>query len=542
MFRVLTWVIPTLALALTGCGSESTTTTSTGNSSGTGSSSGSTSKINNYAEGQNLEFDGELSDKFPTEFESAKAVGFKHYAELTVKSGATTRSGNASPTQKIRIIATDDNANGEKILRAANILAHLLTDKENSKYGSDKSSIASTMATREATLMLTANEDENTALLLGLFADNAIKLGVLGDLVSNANLQSQDPINTTDLIAFRDDFLALEEEDQEKIIEAFFTELPNEAGFPKWILNSQGLYYRELTVVGDCHYMTNFDIPNSCGSLGTNSDGDEADRDAAFEEILHLVQAQGIAPNDQTKPYQEAVRAEALRQYTDMNNGGAVAWNPTQSSWDDWESDDINPEIGQSYSHEYLASVFDAYMGMWQHQNEGLDGYKLNSREKMTLGDNGITDDAGLDFVTGMFHEMVQTTVRIDSNGVAEYHNKKGNLDSRFVMNTYQVVPPIEAYTYKSQYYLNAKIVGDKPMSLFANNEDNILEGNNQPNVINGLGGTDTYIINNKMSECVIAAHQGLYVLISCPNTNDDMLYEIEKLKFTDTEVLVSSL
>ncbi|MBW3694580.1 hypothetical protein EK599_02680 [Vibrio sp. T187] len=539
MIRVLTWVIPTLALALAGCGSESTNTTSTGASSG---STNSTNKVNNYAQGQNLEFDGEVSNQFPAEFQSAKNVGFEHYLELTITDNQSARSSiNASQNSKIRIIATDDNANGEKILRAANILGHLLTNNTGSKYGADKSSIATTLASREATLMLTKNEDENSALLLGLFADNAIKLGVLRDLVDNANLQDPASIDTSELIAFRDDFLNLEEEDQEKIIEAFFTQLPNVAGFPKWILNSQGLYYRELAVVGDCHYMTNFDIPNSCVSLGTNSDGHEADRDAAFEEILHLVQAQGIAPNDSTKPYQELVRAEALRQYTDMTNGGSVAWNPTQSSWQDWENDDVNPEIGQSYSHEYLASVFEAYMGMWQHQNTGLDGYKLTSRDKMVTGDNGINDDSGLDFITGMFHDMMQTTVRIDSNGVADYHTQQGNLESRFVMNAYQVAPPVDAYTFKSQYYLNAKIIGDKPMSLIANNEDNILEGNNQPNLINGLDGTDTYIINNEKSECTITASP-LFVVVSCPNTNDDILHNMEKIKFTDQEVLISSL
>ncbi|MGF1756011.1 hypothetical protein L4C33_20785 [Vibrio makurazakiensis] len=535
MFRVLIWAMPILALSLSGCGSDSHGASSTG--SGTGS--GVTVDVKNYAQGQNIAFNGEVLTTFPSEMQSAKDVGFTQYVELTLISDTKSHSSNTE--KKIRILATDDNANGEKVIRAVNIISHLLTNKLNSTYGSNKASIAQKLASREATLMLTSTEKENAELLTGLFAANAIKLNVLRNLVDGANVSDPASINTSELKAFTRDFSKLSEPDQEQIIDAFYTQLPLVAGFPKWILNSQGLYYRELTVVGDCHYMSNFDIPSTCQSLGKNGDGDEADRDAAFEEILHLIQAQGIAPNNSTKAYQEQVRAEAFRQYTDKKNGSVVAWNPTENSWKDWEGDDKNPEIGQSYSHEYLASVFEAYMGMWQHKTEGLDGYKLTSREKMKNGNNGINDDAGLEFVTGMFHNMIQNTVRIDSNGVADYHRKKGT-DARFVMNTYQVTPPIEAYTYKSQYYLNAKIIGDKAISLFANNEDNILEGNSQPNTINGLGGNDTYVIDNKYDECVIDNHPSMYVFVTCPNTGKDMLFNIEKLAFKDTEVLVSSL
>lgn len=101
--------------------------------------------------------------------------------------------------------------------------------------------------------------------------------------------------------------------------------------------------------------MSNF--ADYCANLG-----EHADRDAAFEEILHLVQAQGIAPYASTSSLQKAIQAHALSIYNNIQSGKPTVWRPTQSDWEDWESDDFDPErvklTGPSYSHEYFVCCF----------------------------------------------------------------------------------------------------------------------------------------------------------------------------------------
>lgn len=83
--------------------------------------------------------------------------------------------------------------------------------------------------------------------------------------------------------------------------------------------------FRELTLEGDCHYMSNF--ANYCENLGKH-----ADRDAGFEEILHLFQAQGIAPNPTFYVFQQQIQQRALSLYTDHKNGQYSPWQPSNSS------------------------------------------------------------------------------------------------------------------------------------------------------------------------------------------------------------------
>ncbi len=174
----------------------------------------------------------------------------------------------------------------------------------------------------------------------------------LDDAIADSGLpQSFDTSSLENFIAI---MMVLNEDDMDTLIESIALTLMSSGDTPNWLMNSQSLMYRELTFEGDCHYMSNF--ADYCANLG-----EHADRDAAFEEILHLVQAQGIAPNALTSSFQKAIQAHALSIYNDIQSGKPTVWRPTQSDWEDWESDDFDPErvklTGPSYSHEYFAAV-----------------------------------------------------------------------------------------------------------------------------------------------------------------------------------------
>ena len=463
-----------------------------------------------------------VSTAFPTELKVAADAGFTHYVKISLS--------ESNSDDAFHIVAVDDGVNNEKIFRAAKIIQHLLTTQPNSKYGTDKSRIAKTLAARDATLMLTKNDDQNDEMLTKIFVSELIRQGKLNHAIADSGLTHT--FDTSSLEKFVEDMMALSEEDLDSLVDSIATTLMNSADTPNWLMNSQSLMYRELTVEGDCHYMSNF--ADYCANLG-----EHADRDAAFEEILHLVQAQGIAPNASTSSLQNDIQAHALRIYSDMQAGKPTVWRPTQRDWEDWESDDFDPErvkkTGPSYSHEYFAAAFEAYMGVAKANGQGLDGYQALTREEMQS-----QDPQAVDWISGLFHGYLQYTANIDSAGVKLYTEKT----NPGTVPTFRMAPNkddlVEAYTYKSQWLTKVKIVGDQAINVIGNDQDNTFEGNNKDNSIYGEGGINTYIVPHKLAECIVIKAKN--VTVECPSTGSDELYDIQNIKFTDQTLDVTKL
>ncbi|CAH1525070.1 conserved exported hypothetical protein [Vibrio jasicida] len=463
-----------------------------------------------------------VSTAFPTELKVAADAGFTHYVKISLS--------EANNDDAFHIVAVDDGVNNEKIFRAAKIIQHLLTTQPNSKYGTDKSRIAKTLAARDATLMLTKNDDQNDEMLTKIFVSELIRQGKLNHAIADSGLTHT--FDTSSLEKFVEDMMALSEEDLDSLVDSIATTLMNSADTPNWLMNSQSLMYRELTVEGDCHYMSNF--ADYCANLG-----EHADRDAAFEEILHLVQAQGIAPNASTTSLQNGIQAHALSIYSDMQAGKPTVWRPTQRDWEDWESDDFDPErvkkTGPSYSHEYFAAAFEAYMGVAKANGQGLDGYQALTREEMQS-----QDPQAVDWISGLFHGYLQYTANIDSAGVKLYTEKT----NPGTVPTFRMAPNkddlVEAYTYKSQWLTRVKIVGDQAINVIGNDQDNTFEGNNKDNSIYGEGGINTYIVPHKLAECIVIKAKN--VTVECPSTGSDELYDIQNIKFTDKTLDVTKL
>ncbi len=467
--------------------------------------------------------------------EAFKFDGITTYVNITPASVSSRSANPSSNIPAIHVIATDDGVNGEKVRRAVMILQHLLTNLDASLYGEDKLSIATSMANRNATLVLTADNDANEQMNLNMYITEAYRQGQLQTWVAASGATTLEGLDFSSAKQFVQSFLTYSdnqsEDDVKAVIDSLSEGLQNSAQTPQWLINSQSLMYRELSVEGDCHYMSGY--ANYCSDLGDN-----ADRDAAFEEILHLVQAQGIAPNPETdySNLQLAIDAHALGTYNDHKSNidagqpSDAVWQPEVDDWNEWLGDDVNPDIGTTYSHEYLAAAFEAYMGVAKHNGHGLDGYQALDRATMQA-----LDAQGEAWISDLFHAHLQYTARIDSAGVVTFHQQEligQNAKPTFKMNLDDAIAQ-EGYTSKSQWLVNAKIVGSDSIDLIANAQDNILEGNIANNTVDGKEGNDTYIVNNKLTECAIVPVVNATTVI-CPNSGEDSLINIEAIKFTD--------
>ncbi|RTZ17618.1 hypothetical protein EJ063_02190 [Vibrio aquaticus] len=471
-----------------------------------------------------------MSNTVPEQF---KVDGIETYVKITPKSNSVTRSSrNASNAAAIHIIATDDGVSNEKVRRAVSILQHFLTNKAGSQYGADKSSMAESMASRNATLILTADDDQNQLVSTRLYAKEAARQGKLETWINASSASTLAGLNFDSADAFVESLLEYadkqSEADFEAVVEGLIGGIVTSTQTSQWLLNSQSLMYRELSLEGDCHYMSNY--ASYCPDLGTH-----ADRDAAFEEILHITQAQGIAPNTQNgfQTLQQQIDVRALAIYDDHKLGNPAVWQPTPTSWDDWKDDDFNPDIGTSYSHEYFAAAFEAYMGVAKHNGHGLDGYQALTRTAMAS-----QDAEAKQWIEALFHEYLQYTARIDSAGVVTYFDNtypSASVTPTFLMNRDDAQSQ-DGYTYKSQWLLNVEIIGDKAIDLSANDEDNVIKGNSANNKIFGKGGIDTYLIDNKYAECTLTTTK-YGAIVDCPSSGTDELVHIEKITFSDKTI-----
>lgn len=470
------------------------------------------------------------SSNFPSELQTASTVGYDNMIELSFSgssssvSSFSTRSTSLSPA--IRIIGVDDGVDGEKIKRAAAIMSSLLSnlDVPENVLGKTKQDIIDSMTSRQATLFINATEDSAEEMSLKLYTKSAIDNTNINidDIISAARLDDEFlTIDKTDFKAITDKFQELNETQQETFQEKLIEAIQDpDSGTPLWIRNSQDLYFSEMALEGDCNYLTNFE--ERC-NLHLDKD-DRKDRDASTEEILHIIQAQGISPTERTKTLQANIDAHAKNIYDNK----LPIWSPSKETWDEWLEDDKDPDIGTTYSHEYYASIVESYYGLWRHKNAGLDDYNSVKRE-----DISTNDPIGLIYVKEFIPQYHQYTARIQSADVKSYYDGKSKTP---VFKMHLSADADEKYTYKSQYLINAQIVGDAKISLEGNDQNNILEGNSQDNSIDGKDGEDTYVIDGKSSDYTISSDSS-FTTVKGSNIGTDILTNIEYIHFNDKKV-----
>ena len=203
-------------------------------------------------------------------------------------------------------------------------------------------------------------------------------------------------------------------------------------------------------------------------------------RDAAFEEIFHLVHDTGIGTEfpGALPQYQKELKAEAIASLKDGRWG--IPIEPDVKEW----IEELRME--NSLAQEYIASVIDSYYGLWAAFDENPGGmwgtYIAKTRDEIKE-----KDPKGLELLEAFLPPMM---VGYES---LIYPDFRGTFSLQFN----EELP----YTHKSQYYVEVTLTGSKNTNILGNSADNTFRGNKGNNTINGGEGNDTVIFQGKKEE-----------------------------------------
>ncbi|KAK3273932.1 hypothetical protein CYMTET_17856 [Cymbomonas tetramitiformis] len=234
-------------------------------------------------------------------------------------------------------------------------------------------------------------------------------------------------------------------------------------------LEGQELFWAEMPVEGSAWYMTN----------------DYDHRDAGFEEILHLVHDAGIGidiegyPDGALPQYQQEIRnATTNAQPTWLSPAGSGLWGECCRVWIEELQDE------GSLTQEYLASVIDAYYGLWgPHPDEGGMWGIYAAKTRSEIFERDIM---GWNVVNQFFSPYLTWMVMLDPE-----------LEGSFTMTFRESSP----YTWKSQYITHATLLGGRSSNLQGNARDNRLGPNAGENTLDGMAGHDTVVFQGNCSE-----------------------------------------
>lgn len=268
-------------------------------------------------------------------------------------------------------------------------------------------------------------------------------------------------------------------------------------------LQGQPLYALEFPTEGSRAYVEN----------------DYAQRDAGFEEIFHMVHDYGIGTKYTQGPLKATYQAEIAT---------ATANSLTQAIWGNGDRDTKRwlDELANegSLEQEYIVSALDSYYGYWGAWSEGRGGmwdiYVAKTRDDVKR-----MDPMGAALIPMFLSDTVTYMARIDPEFAGAF---KMSFDAA------------HPYTHKSQYLVNARLLGDAPSGLSGNDHDNILIGNAGNNVIDGKGGQDVVQYDFASTDAQITqTADGLQV--TGPGHGTDTLINIETLRFIDRDVPAGS-
>lgn len=271
---------------------------------------------------------------------------------------------------------------------------------------------------------------------------------------------------------------------------------------PEMNLPAQPLYENETPVEGSAWYMEN----------------DYEHRDAALEEIFHLVHDTGIGTEfpGALPEYQIEMRNEAELAITERRWGIPV--DPEVNTW----LQELRAE--DSLAQEYIAAVIDSYYGLWAPWDEGTGGmwgiYIAKDRAEIVE-----KDPAGL----GLLESFLGPWLDYEVHLAAE-------LDGDFHMSFDASKP----YTHKSQYLVQVTLTGSNASSVYGNAQDNTLRGNSANNNLDGSSGNDTAVYCNQKSDYTVT-REGPSIVVDGPHGRD-VLSDIEIIHFSDGAISSSDI
>ncbi len=244
-------------------------------------------------------------------------------------------------------------------------------------------------------------------------------------------------------------------------------------------------------------------------AIGTPEYLDASVRNAALEEILHFVHDLGISPAFPSFQKElEQATANAI------DNRIFIPWNKLPVA---------------DYDNENLAGFNDAYWGLLEHKTSLDNPYLFLSREAAAVGDPLNTN-----LMQKFLPKYFTSSVFIASTFSGTFFmTKNSNL----------------VYTNQSQYYKDARLVGQLNSNLSGNDWPNKLEGNSGNNELTGGKGDD--VLDGGEGTGDIAIFSGVrseYIIstIGFKTTIEDNIIErdgvdvllgIEKAKFSDQTV-----
>jgi hypothetical protein len=241
-------------------------------------------------------------------------------------------------------------------------------------------------------------------------------------------------------------------------------------------------------------------------------------RDAAFEEIFHLVHDAGIGTTDPgaLPAYQNDLKAAA------ENALAQGIWGiPVDESVTEW-IDVLRKE--DSLAQEYIASVIDSYYGLWAPWTEADGGmwgiYIAKTREEVKS-----LDPIGYALLRAFLPETISAEIRLDPD-----------LNQDFSL----ILDATQPYTHKSQYFVNVMLQGDSDIGLMGNAWDNELRGNFGDNTLNGSDGEDTAIYCDNLAD-FSTLWDGETLLLTGPQ-GTDRLEQMEWVHFGDGRIALRDL
>ncbi len=243
-------------------------------------------------------------------------------------------------------------------------------------------------------------------------------------------------------------------------------------------------------------------------------------RDAAYEEILHLVHDFGIGVDGHNSlpgaapEFQQQIRAA---QENGLSNG---LWADDERARE-W-IEELKDE--NSLSQEYLASVIDTYYGLWgawdgnsrggegRNQDRGMWGlYAAKTRDQLEERDPMAHELMNNKF----FHPYLTYNARID-----------GDFSGTFSLKFDESIP----YTHHSRYLKDITLLGSKNTNIRVNQLDNDITGNEGSNTVIFTGSSDEYTIKTTGVETTVIDH-------TPGRDGKNILKGVEKLEFKDRAV-----
>jgi len=260
---------------------------------------------------------------------------------------------------------------------------------------------------------------------------------------------------------------------------------------------------------------------NECPAPGSPDYMAHETRDAAYEEILHLVHQHGIRP---ALPEYDA----ALQEASDAAQAAGL--------WEPWPEEEPG-----SFRYEYVAAVYDNYLDLWtvaptRYEGQSIRGevpegeshfgrYRAGSRARLAE-----LDPRALELIEAYFPPALTYTAELpaDFEGVFSLTHD-----------------PALRYTTKTQHLRHVRLQGGAA-TLIGNDHANTLTGASGDDVLEGRGGDDHLVggegrdvaMLRGAREAYAVTREGDVTLVRGPD-GVDRLEGVEVLRFADGELLL---